>query len=267
MLETGRSLPGQRRVEHVMGMPVSVDIRDATVRAGALDAVFGWLRQVDEVFSTFKDTSEISRLGRGAIGLAECGADVRAVLELCERLREETGGYFDVRVGPAGRPDPSGLVKGWAVERASTLLVELGSANHCINAGGDVRLRGAPEPGEQWHVGIVHPFDRSALTAVVAGNDLAVATSGTAERGLHVVDPHTGLPVTDLASVTVVGPELAFADAYATAALAMGLRAPAWLATLPGREAYVIDSAGHGWASAGWGRLAISLIADPVPPA
>jgi FAD:protein FMN transferase len=105
-------------------------------------------------------------------------------------------------------------------------------------------------------MGIAHPHVAGALTAVVAIDDGAIATSGTAERGPHVIEPHTGHPALDLASVTVIGDDLTLADAYATAALAMGLDAPAWLARLPGYESYVVDAGGKCWRSDGLGRYA-----------
>jgi thiamine biosynthesis lipoprotein len=166
-------------------------------------------------------------------------------------MRRETDGYFDARADH-GRLDPSGLVKGWSVEQASGLLARAGSANHCINAAGDVRVRGEPEPGRPWQIGLLHPHHPDAFTTVVAVNDAAVATSGTYERGLHVFDPHTFRPADELASVTVVGPDLTFADAYATAALARGRSAPAWLSTLTGYEAYVVDVGGFAWCTSGF---------------
>ena len=251
------STTGARRVEHLMGMVISVEVSDplpAAVLDEALEQVFTWLHEVDAVFSTYKADSEICRLDRGELDLDDCRADVRVVLRRCEQLAAETGGYFDARADAARRLDPSGLVKGWAVDRASELLVAAGAANHCINAAGDVRTRGGPRSGRPWHVGIVHPQHREALCAIVAVTDGAVATSGTAERGLHVFDPHTGAPVADLASVTVIGPDLADADAYATAALAMGLAAPDWLAGLPGFEALVVDRHGYAWETTGFDR-------------
>ncbi len=232
-------------------MPISVDVRDPAVGGAAVDRVFAWLRHVDEVFSTYIEGSEISRLGRGELALEASSAEVREIIELCEGLREATDGYFDARADH-GWLDPSGVVKGWSVERASALLVEDGSANHCINAAGDVRVRGRPEPGRSWQIGVVHPQHPDALTTVVSVSDAAVATSGTHERGLHVFDPHTFRPADQLASVTVVGPDLTFADAYATAALARGLAAPAWLETLAGHEAYLVDNDGNAWWTPGF---------------
>jgi thiamine biosynthesis lipoprotein len=242
-----------------MGTAISVDVRDAGTPPEALDAVFSWFRHVDETFSTYKEDSQVCRLGRGELSLADCSPEVGWVLDRCEDIRRHTNGYFDVRL-PGGL-DPSGFVKGWSVEVASAVLAERGSDNHCINAGGDVRHRGEPERGRPWRTGIAHPLVRDALTVVVEGRDLAVATSGTAERGAHVTDPTTGQPANALASVTLVGPELTTTDAYATAALAMGLDAPAWLKTLVEHEAYVIDAGGHVWWTPGFPRYAPALAA------
>ena len=145
------------------------------------------------------------------------------------------------------------------------MLVERGSANHCINAGGDIRLRGEPEPGRPWRAGIAHPLVRGGLTVIVTGRDLAVATSGTAERGGHVIDPFDGRPASALASVTVVGPELTLTDSFATAAVAMGLGAPQWLDSLRDNDAYVIDAGGHVWWTAGFARHAPGLAAVRRP--
>ncbi len=197
-------------VEHIMGMPVRVE--------GSIDAgrVFAWLRWVDATFSTYRDDSEIVRLDRGE--LDEPHPLVREVLRRCEELRVETGGYFDVRAG--GSLDPSGYVKGWAVERAAAF----GRGRFLIDAGGDIVLRGA------WRVGIRHPYEPDKLAAAIAVSDCAVATSGAYERGPHILDPHTGRPARGLASVTVIGRDLGTADAYATAAFARG--DPGWIAPL-----------------------------------
>lgn len=249
----------RKRVEHIMGTAISVDVRDLPPDEAydAIEDVFDSLRRVDETFSTYQQGSEISRLGRGELTLAECSRDVLFVLDACEELGKQTDGYFDVRA--SGMLDPSGFVKGWAVEAASCTLVDHGSRHHCINAGGDVRVRGFPERERPWNIGVVHPRDRNVFTTVVAGTDMGIATSGSAERGGHVFDPHSGAPATDLVSVTVVGPELALTDAYATVAFAMGRRAPEWLGTLADREAYVIDAGGFAWWTEGFVRYAPML--------
>src|SRR6476661_1396209 len=115
------TLPGARRVEHIMGMPIVVDVRVEVVDDAVLDEMFDWLRWVDRTFSTYRDDSEVSRLNRGELSIEDAHADVREVLERCEELRVETGGYFDVRAASPELVDPSGLVKGWAVDRAAAL--------------------------------------------------------------------------------------------------------------------------------------------------
>jgi FAD:protein FMN transferase len=223
----------ERRVEHVMGMPVVVDVRESHAEPEAVEAVFAWLRFVDATFSTYRDDSEIRRLDRGALALADAHPLVRAVLARCERLRAQTGGYFDARA--RGPLDPSGLVKGWAIDRAGALLTAAGARRFCVNAGGDVLVRGGP-----WRVGVQHPRQRDRIAAVLSLTDAAIATSGAYERGEHIVDPLTGRPPRGVLSVTVLGRDLATADAYATAAFAMGERGPAWTARLRGCGAMTI---------------------------
>ena len=228
------------RVEHVMGMPVCIDVRDHGVPASAIDDAFSWLRVVDATFSTYKGDSEISRLNRGELSRDDASPEVRWVLDECDRLRERTGGYFDARFGDDGGVDPSGLVKGWSIDRAGVILADAGATTFSIYAGGDILTRGYPEPERSWRVGIQHPYVRHGIAAVVRSNDLALATSGQYERGEHVLDPHTGAPPEGVLSVTVTGPVLGVADAYATAAFAMGTDGPRWTATLDGYEAMTI---------------------------
>jgi FAD:protein FMN transferase len=248
-------------VEEAMGTVVTIEVRaiDPSVARPAVEAAVRWLHEVDATFSTYRSGSEISRLGRGEIDPADCSPDVRRILTLGEDLRGATDGYFDVSAG--GVLDPSGLVKGWAVERASEILVEAGCPDHLVDGGGDIRVRGRAGPGQDWQVGIAHPWRRDALCAVLHLSEGAVATSGTYERGLHVLDPHRAAPATDLAAVTVVGPELTLTDAYATAALAMGRRAPRWLAGLVDHEALMIDALGRAWETPGFGQYRIELAA------
>lgn len=239
MTRTLERVPGTRRVEQIMGMPIVVDVRDDDLDEETLDAVFDWFRWVDCTFSTYKEDSQISRLARGELAYEDAHDDVRRILDRCEELREETRGAFDARAGR--RLDPSGIVKGWSVDGAADILLRAGARNFAVNAGGDMRLSGRAVPELTWRVGIQHPLDRSAIAAVVEANDLAVATSGAYARGDHVIDPHTRRPPGGVLSVTVAGRELATADGYATAAFAMGPHAgPHWTARLRGYEAMTI---------------------------
>jgi thiamine biosynthesis lipoprotein len=229
-------------VEPVMGTVVSLDGRGASapVAQAAFARAMAWLHDVDRRFSTYRDDSEISRIDRGELPVARASADVRSVLARCERLRHETGGAFDERAGR--RLDPSALVKGWAVERAAGILLAGGLENFALSAGGDVVVRGGALPEPDWRVGIQHPHDRGAVATAIRVTDTAVVTSGAYERGEHILDPRTGGSPPDVLSVTVVGPDLGTADAYSTAAFALGLDGPAWTLGLEGYEAMTIVS-------------------------
>jgi thiamine biosynthesis lipoprotein len=234
------ALPGIRRVEHVMGMPIVIDLRDEGADGDLMDAAFDEFRAVDARFSTYRDDSEIMRINRGELALADAHADVREIVARCEELRAETRGFFDIRAASAAALDPSGLVKGWSVDRVSALLEDADLRNYAVSAGGDVIVRGGALPDDCWRVGIQHPAIGDKLASVVVANDLAIATSGAYARGEHVLDPHTRRPPAGVLSVTITGPELAIADAYATAAFAMGAKGPAWTARLRGYEAMTI---------------------------
>jgi thiamine biosynthesis lipoprotein len=236
-----------RHVEACMGTVFSFDLRDGT--AGLTESL-AWLHHVDEVFSTYRSDSEISRLGRGEIALESCSAEVRLIIELCDELRRDTGGYFDAHA--SGALDPSGLVKGWAIESVHHRLLAAGSARHVINGGGDIRCCGGRGDGEQWRFGIASPFVAGELVATVGGYDFALATSGNAERGQHIFDPHTRRHPDELASISLVGADLTYVDAYATAAFAMGSAARAWLGSVEGVEGLAVTSEGETWTTPGW---------------
>ena len=226
-------LQAMQEVRDIMGIPIGIDVRDDHVDVD-VEPAFAGLHEADAVFSTYREDSDIRRLERGEATLADVHPDVNVVLTACLSLDRDTDGFFSVR--PAGRLDPSGYVKGWAVGRAAEALTAAGAQRFCINAGGDIIGRGRP-----WRVGIRHPREPDALVAVLEVEDLAVATSGSYERGAHIVDPHTGRPPVGLVSVTVVGPDLALADAYATAAFAMGVeQGPAWAARLDDYDALFV---------------------------
>lgn len=258
------TLAGRRAwVEQIMGMPISVHLRGPRVDDGdvaaAVGAVFADLRAADCRFSTYRAESEISRLRRGELALADCSDDVHEVLALCDEARRCTGGAFDAHTaGPDGLSffDPTGLVKGWAAERAAGHLAALDDHAYCLNAGGDVVVGGHPDGAAPWRVGVERPFHGHQLVAVLELARGAVATSGRAQRGRHLVDPATGLPAGDLHSVTVTGPSLLWADVLATAAYVRGAGAFELLATAAGYEAIVVDGAGAVRCTPGYGVTA-----------
>ena len=231
-----------------MGTAVSIDVRDDVSGHPGLAPVIAWLHHVDATFSTYRESSDITRLARGDLALAEATDEVVAVLQQCEELRDGSDGVFDVFAVPAPNGttlDPSGFVKGWSIERSAAILEGHGLANFCINAGGDIAVRGGPRPDASWRIGIRHPEDPLFLAAVVeAGGPLAVATSATYARGAHILDPRSGEATTEMASATVIGPDLGYADAYATILFVMGLAGLDWLAAHDGYGGLLIDHNG-----------------------
>lgn len=239
-------------VEQIMGLPVSIHLRGADLRAGeverAVAAAFAHLQGMDELFSTWQTGSQVSRLRRGELALSECDPLVAESLRLGELARARTGGAFTTCLPDAAgilRFDPTGLVKGWAVDRAAEVLATLPGVSWCVNAGGDVlagRHRHVPPTGSDagpWRVGVEDPHDRSRIARVVPIVQGAVATSGTAARGAHLHDPLSGQPSSRPGSTTVVGTDLLWSDIWATALFVGGERArAAFEREAPGWQAF-----------------------------
>jgi thiamine biosynthesis lipoprotein len=238
-------------VQQVMGMPASLLLRGPSLDDvdEVVAAAYDELRRADALFSTYDGSSEISRLRRGELAVVDAAPDVTEVLGLCDLARERTGGWFDIDL-PGGL-DPSGLVKGWAIERALGVLEALRDVDICLNVGGDVAVRVVPG-APPFVAGIEDPHDRSRLAATVPLPAGGLATSGTAARGAHIVDPHTSRPAAGLASVSVVGPSLMWADVYATAAFARGPGGVAWLDQEPSYDGLVVHLDGRIETTAGW---------------
>jgi len=234
-----------------MGMPVSIHVRggrpDAPATRAAVEGAFAVLRAVDATFSPFREDSELSRLRRGELALADTCDDMRLVEQLARTAVERTDGAFDPWRWRDGY-DPTGLVKGWAVSRVGELLRGV-DGDVLVNAGGDVLARSAS--GQPWVVGIEDPRDRASVLATVRLVDGAVATSGPAARGAHIVDPRTGLPAKGVVSATVVGPSIVWADVDATAAVVLSERAVAWTGTLHGTSGMLVlaDGRVHRWSN------------------
>jgi thiamine biosynthesis lipoprotein len=255
----------------VMGTVVSftvVSAADAPEAASALRAAAELLSEVDRRFSIWDPWSPMSRLRRGAVTLADMaaadGAAIGAVLDRCRELVEQSDGWFDPWAVPGG-VDPTGFVKGWAVQLAADVLAEAGVVA-LVNGGGDIATSGVPADGEGWRVGIRHPWRSDGLAAIVALDppQATVATSGAYERGRHLVDPRTGQRTRGaVASATVVGADLGATDAFATAAAVGGRDAVAAItARTTGYELYLIDHDGGEW----WTRR-FPFVDDGQPPA
>ncbi|MET1075608.1 MAG: FAD:protein FMN transferase [Umezawaea sp.] len=234
-----------RYVDHVMGMPISLAVRgrhaDDDLARAAWAEVMASLRWVDRVFSTYRPDSSVSRLGRGEVDVADCPPEVAEVLALGDLAERRSHGAFRVRRTGVGL-DPSGVVKGWAVERAAVHLEALAETDFCLSAGGDMLCRTLDPDAPPWRIGVEDPHDPTGLVAVVPVFTGAVATSGAAHRGPHVVDARTGRPPAVVASVTVVTASLTWADIDATTAYAHDRDAASWLSGQPGRSGLVVWS-------------------------
>lgn len=239
----------ERRVAMIMGMPISLAVRGGQSAAAenAWQAVVSELQTVDLIFSTYRPDSYVSRLRRGEIDLDQCPGEVAEVINLGADAQRRSDGAFSIMlpVGGATQLDPSGIVKGWAVERASRHLAGLEDADFCLSAGGDMVCRVAGSQSPWWRIGIEDPRDPTRIIAVVPVGNGAVATSGTAHRGQHIVDARTGTPPTGIASVTVIAESLTRADIDATSAYAQGPDAIDWLAAQPGLLALIVEPDGH----------------------
>ncbi|MCC7208433.1 MAG: FAD:protein FMN transferase [Anaerolineae bacterium] len=232
-----------KHIRWLMGMPITVEIVDASAHAGAFDEVYGFLNYVDCTFSPFKETSEVSRVNRGELALEDACDDMRVVLELAEQTRQDTGGYFNVWHNDVF--NPSGIVKGWAIDEAASLLYRRGFRNFYVDAGGDVQVYGANAHGQPWRVGICNPFNLSQIIKTVTLDDRGIATSGSYMRGAHIYNPHGDDVLEDIVSITVIGADVVEADRFATAAFAMGRKGIYLIDALPGLEAYMIDRSGQ----------------------
>ena len=230
-------------LENVMGTVVTIDVYTKDVTAGAevsrqLAAARAVLQRADAVFSTWQPDTPISRLRRGEITCAQAPAEVSEVLEQCAVARELTGGWFDPWAMPGG-VDPTGYVKGWAAQRALSAFGASGIRGAIVNAAGDIASLGSSEPGKPFRIGIADPFAPGRLAEVVYLTG-AIATSGTYERGNHLIDPRSGRAVARVASASVTGPDLGLADAFATAIAVAGEAGLALIQALDGYEALII---------------------------
>ena len=224
-----------------MGMPITIEIV-SEVSIDIFDSIFSYFSSVDKRFSTYKPNSEISKINEG-LPKIKWSKDMKSVISLCEETKAITDGYFDIQ--HKGRLDPSGLVKGWAVNNAAVLLKGKGVKNFYIEAGGDIQVDGTNAAKKPWSVGIRNPFNINQIIKVVNLENQGMATSGTYIRGQHIYNPHTHNPDTDIndvKSLTVIAANVYEADRFATAAFAMGKDGIGFIEKTPGLEGYMVDN-------------------------
>jgi thiamine biosynthesis lipoprotein len=239
----------------LMGMPVTVEIIDTRATNTALEEVYDYLHSIDRRFSTYSEDSEISQINRG-LPESEWSAEMKTVMHLCEQTKRETNGYFDI--AHKGKLDPSGLVKGWAINNATKLLRDLGFSNFCLEAGGDVQVSGLNASSKPWRVGLRNPFNENEIIKAVAVTSEGVATSGTYIRGEHIYNPHTNQEAREVVGLTVIGPNIYEADRFATAAFAMGRPGLGLIESLKGFEGYLVDTAKVATLTSGFERYVVA---------
>ena len=241
-----------KQTKIIMGMPITVELVGKQDRS-ALSPVFNYFKEVDERFSPYKPTSELAKVNDG-LAKTLWSEPMHEVMKLCEQTKQLSGGFFDIKRAD-GTLDPSGLVKGWAIDNAAKLLKSAGYSDFYIEAGGDIQTAGLNEHHEAWAVGIRSPFELNQIVKTIKLNRQAIATSGTYIRGEHIYDPVNNFAApAQLVSLSVIGPNIFEADRFATAAYAMGERGINFIASLPGFEAYQINQAGQATFTKGFNR-------------
>lgn len=242
----------------LMGMPITVEIVDDNATR-AIAEVFELFAQIDAVFSTYKPDSEISKINRGEVTVADFSTLMQEVFVLAEKTKQDTRGFFDIQRN--GLFDPSGLVKGWAIRKAAALLDAHNLANFYIEAGGDIETRGHNVEGNEWRVGIRNPFSNDEIIKVLELSGKGIATSGSYIRGEHIYNPHDlDERITDVVSVSVVAENVFEADRFATAAFAMGKRGIGFLEETAGLEGYVVDASGMATETSGFGKYVATAV-------
>jgi thiamine biosynthesis lipoprotein len=222
-----------------MGMLVTVNVIDKGVSEENINEIFSYFHHIDSKFSTYKKDSEISQINKGELEEFQYSNEMKKILFLSEKTKNETDGYFDININ--GILDPSGIVKGYAIFEAAKLLKNKGFKNFYIEIAGDIQVYGKNGKNELWKVGIQNPFNLAEIVKVVKLKDKGIATSGTYIRGNHIFNPKQKNNAEDIASITVIGPNVYDADRFATAAFAMGGKGINFIEKLKGFEAYLIQ--------------------------
>lgn len=203
----------------------------------------------DELFQLIRRSQKISQLSGGAFDISFASIDriwrfdgsmemlpdsnevAQSVANINWRkiqLRPDSQQVFLVQKGM--KIGFGAIGKGYAANRAKTLMLRMGITSGLVNAGGDLIAWGQRADNSPWSIGIAEPQNPASIFARLEINNQAVVTSGNYEkyvvfngkRYAHIIDPRTGWPVQELKSVTIICPDAELADGLATAIFVLG---------------------------------------------
>jgi thiamine biosynthesis lipoprotein len=252
------AMPYQHHQGFVFGTGYNVSYQADENLQPAIEAE---LAKVDGEFSMFNDSSTVSRMNRGEH--PQPSPMFTEVYELAQTVSKETDGAFDITVAPLvnawgfgfkheqlptrkqvdslllirNQFDFAAIAKGYGCDVIARLMQQRGIQNYMIEIGGEVITKGISPSRVPWRIGVVKPTEDTLgtggeLLATLNLSDCSMATSGNyrnfyykdGKKYAHTIDPHTGYPVQhSLLSATVLAPNCATADAYATSFMVMGL--------------------------------------------
>ncbi len=239
----------------IMGMPITlVAVDDQPATEQLFERAFKLFEQFDEKYSPYKETSLVAKINRQELDTSDYDDELQEIEAWAEQAKQETHGYFNV--WHKGAYDPSGIVKGWAIDKVARMMSQ-STNDFYIDAGGDIQTNGRRKDGQAWRIGIRNPFNRDENIAVLGLSGQAVATSGTAIRGQHIYNPLADGPIKSNLSLSVIAPNIIDADRMATAAFAMGHDGINFIERLDGYEAYLVDDQGIATQTTGWQKYEV----------
>lgn len=240
-----------------MGMPITLMTLSNTRAMGIFEDIFEFFERVDQRYSPYIGTSDVQKINRRELDEGDYSEELNLIIKLAESTKKDTNGYFDV--WHEGVFDPSGIVKGWALQTASDMMSKH-TNDFYIEAGGDIQVHGYNDQHQPWRIGIRNPFERKENIEVISLDNHAVATSGTAIRGQHIYDPVLSKDLKDIVSLTVIAPKILDADRMATAAFAMASHGIEFIESLSGYEGFMVNSDKRVTKTTGWDRFGASTV-------
>lgn len=221
----------------IMGLPIILHLPNTTSQE-VVEKVYERFSEIERQYSPYIKSSEVSNINSGAISMKNASEEMLYVLDLAHYARTKSDGYFDVMHN--GVFDPSGIVKGWSIAEAVTILKRAGILNFIVDAGGDMYCAGKTMDNAAWKIGVRAPLEPTKVVKSLLLTNMAIATSGSTERGQHIYNPKVEGALEELLSISVIGPDIIWSDVYATAAFAMGNAGIDWLEQLKDYEGFAI---------------------------